>query len=36
VLTISENTGVADVAIDPSNPDIVYAAAYHGGGMFLR
>ena len=28
VLTISENTGVADVAIDPSNPDIVYAAAY--------
>jgi photosystem II stability/assembly factor-like uncharacterized protein len=28
VLTISENTGVADVAIDPSNPDIVYVAAY--------
>ena len=28
VLTISENTGVADVALDPSNPDIVYAAAY--------
>ncbi|MGA7512596.1 MAG: glycosyl hydrolase [Candidatus Sulfotelmatobacter sp.] len=28
VLTISENTGVADVAIDPANPDIVYAAAY--------
>jgi photosystem II stability/assembly factor-like uncharacterized protein len=28
VLTISENTGVADVAIDSSNPDIVYAAAY--------
>ena len=28
VLTISENTGVGDVAIDPSNPDIVYAAAY--------
>ena len=27
-LTISENTGVVDVAIDPSNPDIVYAAAY--------
>src|ERR1700730_15842713 len=27
-LTISENTGVADVAIDPSNPDIIYAAAY--------
>src|SRR5260370_5549930 len=28
VLTISENTGVGDVAIDPSNPDIIYAAAY--------
>src|SRR6202166_2437691 len=28
VLTISENTGVVDVAIDPTNPDIVYAAAY--------
>ena len=28
VLTISENTGVVDVAIDPSNPDTVYAAAY--------
>jgi photosystem II stability/assembly factor-like uncharacterized protein len=28
VLTISENTGVADVAIDPSNPDILYATAY--------
>jgi photosystem II stability/assembly factor-like uncharacterized protein len=28
VLTISENTGVADVAIDPSNPEIVYATAY--------
>ncbi|MFZ0295146.1 MAG: glycosyl hydrolase [Candidatus Sulfotelmatobacter sp.] len=28
VLSISENTGVVDVAIDPSNPDIVYAAAY--------
>ncbi|HEY6337599.1 MAG TPA: glycosyl hydrolase [Candidatus Sulfotelmatobacter sp.] len=28
LLTISENTGVADVAMDPSNPDIVYAAAY--------
>jgi photosystem II stability/assembly factor-like uncharacterized protein len=27
-LTISENTGVVDVALDPSNPDIVYAAAY--------
>jgi len=28
VLTIGENTGVGDVALDPSNPDIVYAAAY--------
>jgi photosystem II stability/assembly factor-like uncharacterized protein len=27
-LTVSENTGFADVAIDPSNPDILYAAAY--------
>jgi photosystem II stability/assembly factor-like uncharacterized protein len=28
VLAISENTGVVDVAMDPSNPDILYAAAY--------
>lgn len=28
VLTISDNTGVADVQLDPSNPDIIYAAAY--------
>ena len=28
VLSISENTGVADVAMDPSNPDILYASAY--------
>ncbi len=28
VLNISENTGVTDVAIDPQNPDIMYAAAY--------
>jgi len=28
VLTISENTGVVDVALDPSNPDILYAASY--------
>ncbi|HEX3988499.1 MAG TPA: glycosyl hydrolase, partial [Verrucomicrobiae bacterium] len=28
VLTISENTGVVDVALDPANPDIMYAAAY--------
>ena len=27
-LTISENTGVVDVAMDPSNPDVLYAAAY--------
>jgi photosystem II stability/assembly factor-like uncharacterized protein len=27
-LTISENTGVVDVALDPSNPDVIYAAAY--------
>ncbi len=28
VLSISENTGVVDVALDPANPDILYAAAY--------
>jgi photosystem II stability/assembly factor-like uncharacterized protein len=28
VLTISENTGAADIAMDPSNPDILYASAY--------
>lgn len=28
VLTISENTGVADLAFDPSNPDVVYATSY--------
>src|SRR6201997_5053311 len=28
VLTISENTGVVDVAMDPSNPDLLYAASY--------
>ena len=28
VLSISENTGVTDVAFDPRNPDVVYAAAY--------
>jgi photosystem II stability/assembly factor-like uncharacterized protein len=27
-LTISENTGVVDVTLDPANPDIIYAAAY--------
>jgi photosystem II stability/assembly factor-like uncharacterized protein len=28
VLQISEHTGVTDVAIDPQNPDTLYAAAY--------
>jgi photosystem II stability/assembly factor-like uncharacterized protein len=28
VLTISENTGVTDVAFDPRNPDLLYAASY--------
>src|SRR5215210_912058 len=28
VLTISENTGVTDIVLDPSNPDVLYAAAY--------
>jgi photosystem II stability/assembly factor-like uncharacterized protein len=28
VLTISENTGVTDVIIDPSSPDTLYAASY--------
>ncbi len=28
VLQISENTGVADVVLDPRNPDVVYAATY--------
>ena len=28
VITVSENTGVSDVAIDPSNPDTMYAAAW--------
>lgn len=28
VLEISENTGVTDIAIDPQNPDTLYAAAY--------
>lgn len=27
-LDISENTGVSEIAIDPSNPDILYAAAH--------
>jgi photosystem II stability/assembly factor-like uncharacterized protein len=28
VLAISENTGVTDVVLDPSNPDTLYAASY--------
>jgi photosystem II stability/assembly factor-like uncharacterized protein len=27
-LSISENTGVSDIAMDPSNPDILYASSY--------
>ncbi len=41
ILYINEDTGVVDVAMDPSNPDVLYAATYqrrrtpfgfHGGG----
>jgi len=28
ILTISENTGINDVVLDPRNPDIVYATSY--------
>jgi photosystem II stability/assembly factor-like uncharacterized protein len=28
ILRISENTGVSDLAMDPRNPDVLYAAAY--------
>ena len=28
VLTISENTGVTDIVLDPKNPDVIYASAY--------
>jgi photosystem II stability/assembly factor-like uncharacterized protein len=28
VLTISDNTGVTDLVMDPRNPDVLYAAAY--------
>lgn len=28
VLSISENTGVTDVVLDPRNPDVLYAASY--------
>lgn len=27
-LTISENTGIAEIAIDPTNPDVLYASAH--------
>lgn len=41
IIYVNDDTGVVDVALDPSNPDIVYAATYqrrrrpfgfHGGG----
>ncbi|MGE5352541.1 MAG: VPS10 domain-containing protein [Acidobacteriota bacterium] len=28
VLTISENTGINDMAFDPKNPDVIYASSY--------
>ena len=28
VLSISDNTGVSDIAYDPRNPDVMYAASY--------
>lgn len=28
VLSISENTGVSDIAFDPRNPDVIYATSY--------
>ena len=28
VLTVSENTGVSDIQLDPRNPDLLYAASY--------
>lgn len=28
ILAISENTGVTDIAVDPKNPEILYAASY--------
>ncbi|NOZ63110.1 MAG: glycosyl hydrolase [Calditrichaeota bacterium] len=28
ILTISENTGVSDLAMDPRNPDVIYAASH--------
>jgi photosystem II stability/assembly factor-like uncharacterized protein len=28
ILTISENTGITDIAFDPRDPDVIYAASY--------
>jgi len=28
VLTISENTGITDIVLDPKNPDVIYASSY--------
>jgi photosystem II stability/assembly factor-like uncharacterized protein len=28
ILAVDENTGITDIEFDPSNPDVVYAAAY--------
>lgn len=28
ILTISENTGITDIVLDPKNPDVIYASAY--------
>src|SRR5262245_32469665 len=28
ILTISENTGVTDIVLDPKNPDVIYASAF--------
>ncbi|MCP5046301.1 MAG: glycosyl hydrolase [bacterium] len=28
ILTISENTGITDIVLDPRNPDVLYAASY--------
>lgn len=44
-LFISDNTGITDVVLDPSNPDVIYASAYQrrravgqaiGGGPAAR
>ena len=28
ILTISENTGITDLVLDPKNPDVIYASSY--------